>query len=145
MGKLKNGEYVILDATRTKIRYGDWPAHILENARRDGTRVEVVFPIDPNAASQGATRELIKLCAIGCGRITTTRALINKLDRFRPFSTMSQNGLVKVVKGCSNDLWNKIENDNEFSILSLRRLMAVAGGHDDLADCCSDAFYVPSL
>lgn len=140
MGKLKNGEYVILDVTRTKIRYGDWPAHILENARRDGAKVEVIFPIDPNAASQGATKELIKLCATGCGRITTTRALINKLDRFRPFSTMSQNGFVKIVKGCSHDLWNKTENNNEFFYSELEGFDGGRKGHDDCADCCSDAF-----
>lgn len=140
MGKLKNGEYVILDVTRTKIRYGDWPAHIIENSRRDGTRVDIVFPVDPNAASQGATKDLIKLCAVDCGRIHTTRALSNKLDRFRPFSSMSQNGLVSVVKGCANDLWNKIYNDNEFFYAELEGFDGGRKGHDDMADCCSDAF-----
>lgn len=140
MGKLKNGEYVVLEVTRTKIRYGDWPAHILDNAKRDGSRVDVVFPIDPNAASKGATQELVKLCAIGCGRITTTRALSNKLDRFRPFSTMAQNGLVKVVKCCATDLWNKIENDNEFFYSELEGFDGGRKGWDDMVDCCSDAF-----
>ena len=72
------------------------------------------------------------------------RASSSKLDRFRPFSAMAQNGGVHFLKGCGTDYENGIKNDNNFIFRELevfdgtRKRSEV--GHDDLADCLADCF-----
>ncbi|MNY34992.1 hypothetical protein D3C86_1693720 [compost metagenome] len=57
---------------------------------------------------------------------------------------MAQNGGIKIVKDCGMDYENKIYNDLNFFY---REAEAFDGtrrsgenGHDDMVDCCSDAF-----
>src|SRR5690625_2965942 len=60
MGKLHTGDYVILEVVRTRITFGDWEQHILDNAFRDGNKVEIILPQDPNAAAKAATSLLAR-------------------------------------------------------------------------------------
>jgi predicted phage terminase large subunit-like protein len=140
MGKLKTGDYIILDVVRTHIRFGEWESFILDQAYKDGHRVEIVIPEDPNAAAKGATRMLVRKIIEAGYRCYSKKAISNKLDRFRLFSAACQNGLVSIVKGCATDLWNKIYHDNSFFYNELELFDGGRKGHDDMCDCCSDAF-----
>lgn len=144
MGKMKNGQYVVLDVVRTRITFGDWLEHILENARRDGPGVDIVLAEDPNPASKASTK-LLAQSLIEQGFITKTRrASAGKLDAFRPFAASAELGVVSVVKGCATDLWNKIDNNNEFFYKELEafdgKRRSGESGHDDMVDCCSLAY-----
>lgn len=143
MGKLKSGDYVILDVVRTHITFGQWLDHILENARRDGPKTEIILGEDPNPAAKAAIKLLAK-DIIEAGYIAKTRRASNgKLDAFRPFAASAELGFVKVVKNCSTDLWNKILNDNEFFYTELESFdgtRSTSSRKDDLVDCCSLAY-----
>ncbi|MCY1429228.1 hypothetical protein D9M71_451370 [compost metagenome] len=71
------------------------------------------------------------------------RAPAGKLDSFRPFAASVELGVVQMVKNCSNDLWNKISNNNDFfhnELESFDGTRSTATKKDDLVDCCSLAF-----
>lgn len=144
MGKLRNGNYVILDVYRTRITFGDWEKQILDSAQRDGPEVEIILGEDPNPAAKASTI-LIARSIIEHGYVVKTkRASQGKLDSFRPFAASAELGVVSIVKGCCNDLWNKIVCDNDFFH---KELEAFDGqrrsgemGHDDMADCASLAY-----
>lgn len=141
MGRKKSsGEYVILDVVRTHLRFGEWENFIVEQAIKDGGKVDIILPEDPNAASKGACRALVNKI-IGHGfRAMPKKALNNKLDRFRLFAAASYNGYVSVVQGCATDLWDKVYGDNTFFYKELEAFDGGRKGHDDMADCCSDCF-----
>jgi len=144
LGKLRNGNYVILDVYRTRITFGDWEKQILDSAQRDGPEVEIILGEDPNPAAKASTM-LIARSIIEHGYVVKTkRASLGKLDSFRPFAASAELGVVSIVKGCCNDLWNKIVADNDFFH---KELEAFDGqrrsgemGHDDMADCASLAY-----
>ena len=144
MGKLKNGNYVILEVLRTRITFGDWFNHILSNAKRDGFGVDIILPEDPNAASKAATALLARsLNDEGyCARMK--RSSQGKLDSFRPFAASAELGVIAVVKNCATDLWNKIQNNNEFFYKELENFDGTRkngeAGHDDLCDISSLAY-----
>lgn len=143
MVKLRNGDYVITDIKRTRIRFGDWEQFVLDQAAEDDKNTIVLIPQDPNPAAKAATEILVRrLCELGI-YAQSVRASTSKLDRFRPFSALAQQGAVKIMKGCGTDLENKIYNSNEFFY---KELEAFTGerkksevGHDDMVDCCGDA------
>lgn len=144
IGKLKSGDYVVLDVTRTRITFGQWFDHILENARRDGSKTEIILGEDPNPAAKASitilARELIEYGYI----VKTRRATGGKLDNFRPFAASAELGVVHIVKNCATDLWNKIYNDNDFFYRELENFDGTRKssevGHDDMVDCCSLAY-----
>lgn len=144
MGKLRTGNYVVLDVTRTRITFGDWESHILENAQRDGHGVDIILPEDPNAAAKAATGLLARRMN-EYGYVTRTRrSTQGKLDAFRPFAAIAETGGVAFVRACGNDLWNKVFGDNEFVYKELEmfdgKRRGGESGHDDIVDCCSLAF-----
>lgn len=146
MGKTRSGNYIILDVKRTRIRYGDWEKFIIENAMEDKERfreVTVLVPEDPNPAAKAACSLLIKSLAENGFYAQRMRASSSKLDRFRPFSSLAQNGFVKFLKGCGTDLENKVYNDNNFIYKELEAFDGLRrrgeNGHDDIADSISDA------
>lgn len=144
MGKLKNGNYVILDVIRTRITFGTWESHVLENARNDGSRVEIILPEDPNAASKAATQLLARTIIENGFVVKTRRSALGKLDSFRPFAAAVELGIVQVVKNCATDLWNNITKNNEFFYAELEafdgKRRSGPNSHDDCVDCCSLAF-----
>jgi len=144
MGKLKSGNYVILDVCRTRITFGDWFSHICSNAEKDCPNVEIILPEDPNPASKAST-VLLARSLIEQGYITKTRRSAGgKLDSFRPFAASAELGVVSIVKDCANDLWNKIVNNNDFFHSELENFDGKRRsgplGHDDMCDCCSLAY-----
>lgn len=143
MGKLKNGNYIILDAVRTRITFGSWLDHILDNAARDGYETEIILPEDPNPQSKAATTLLVRSLN-EYGYVTKMRrAPGGKLDSFRPFAASVEVGVVSMVKNCCNDLWNNITNNNDFfhnELESFDGTRSTSSKKDDLVDCCSLAY-----
>lgn len=144
MGKLKSGEYVILDVCRTRIRFGDWKKHILENAERDGRFVDIVLPQDPGIQAKANSFTLAKeICESGFS-CTTKRSAMGKLEDFKPFSACAQLNAVQIVKDCGNDLFHKIYHDNDFYYDELENFTGQRNnkkdGHDDQVDATSGAF-----
>lgn len=144
MSRTKDKEYIIEDVKRTRIQFGNWKQFVLDCAANDPRGTTYYIPEDPNPAAKAAAKLLARELAEAGLYVKTMRASGKKLDRFRPFSSMAQNGGVKILKGCCTDLENKISNDNTFFY---KELEAFDGerrrgetGHDDLADVCSDAF-----
>lgn len=139
MGKLKNGEYVILDVNRHHIRFGDWVDFILQNAKNDGTHVDIILPEDPNPAAKAATQMMAKEIISYGFYVNTKKASSSKVDRFRPFSSAAQTGLISVVKNCATDFWNKVDKDNSFYYNELERFEGKRE-INDMADATADAF-----
>src|SRR5690606_18411040 len=70
-----------------------------------------------------------------------------KIERFKTFADFSMNGFVKIMRDCGNsiDHVNGLKkhvsvNNNDFWISELESFDGKRKGHDDIADCCSDAF-----
>ena len=144
MGKLKTGDYVILDVTRTRIRFGEWEQHILENAQIDGKRVEIVIPQDPNIQAKANSVSLARKINEAGYYCTTKRAAAGKLEDFKPFAACAQLGTVQIVKDCGNDLANKQYNTLDFYYQELEffngKRSNKKDGHDDAVDGTSLAF-----
>jgi len=140
MGLLKNGEYVILDVIRWRGRAGEVERKILEIAEEDGRKVDIVIPRDPGAAGLSAAKSLAKIITAGGFYVRMKPTSKSKLDRFRPFSSASQNGLIHIVKGCCDDLENKVFRDNSFYYGEMESFKGERSGHDDLCDATADAF-----
>lgn len=143
MSKLKDGSYFVHDVQRTRIRFGDWKAFIINNAMQDGPGVDIVLPEDPNPAAKAATKLLAKDIAEHGFFARTIRASSSKLDRFRPFSSLAMNGHIKFLKNCGTDHENKIYNDLGFVYKELETFTGQRkggeAGHDDICDCLSDS------
>ena len=146
VSKLKNGSYFVHDVQRTRILFGDWETFVMNNAARDGYNTEILIPLDPGASAKVATSMLTRAIAEKGYRVRTLKTTQSKLDRFRPFSSLSLNGHIKFLKGCGYDFENKVDGDNNFVY---RELEAFNGkrrsgemGHDDLVDCLSDCISI---
>lgn len=144
MGKLRNGNYVILDVIRTRITFGDWFGHILNNAKLDGFDVDIILPEDPNAASKAATTLLARSLNDEGYSCKMRRSSQGKLDAFRPFAASAELGVISIVRNCGTDLWNKIQNNNDFFLKEMENFDGTRkngeAGHDDVVDCASLAY-----
>lgn len=144
MGKLKTGDYVILEVTRTRIRFGEWRQHILENAMKDGRKCEIVIPQDPNIQAKANSISLAReICESGF-TCTTRRSALGKLEDFKPFAACAQLGTVFIVRDCGFDLFNKQYNTLDFFYDELENFTGIRSnrkdGHDDLVDGVSLGF-----
>lgn len=143
VSKLKNGSYFVHDVQRTRIRFGDWKKFILNNAISDGYDVDIILPLDPGAAAKAATGLLSRELSEEGFRVRTLQTTKSKLDRFRPVSSLSQNGHVVFLKNCGTDHENKVLNDNNFIYKELESFTGLRksgeSGHDDIVDAMSDA------
>jgi predicted phage terminase large subunit-like protein len=146
IGKLRTGDYVVLENTRTRIRFGEWKKHILEHAQRDGTKVEIIIPQDPNPQAKSNAVALARSIIESGYRASTRRSAQGKLEDFKPFSAAAQLGVVYYVKDCSFDYFNKINGDNDFVYDELEAFDGLRrsgeSGHDDLADTSGGGFLV---
>lgn len=144
MRKMKNGDYIIDDVRRCRIRHGQWEQFVLECWQDDPHGTEYIIPQDPGPAAQRATQLFCRrLAELG---IPTKKERTNKskLDRFRPFASIAQNDGVKMVTGCANDPDNNKRNDNDFYYTELEVFTGERKrgelGHDDMVDATSTAF-----
>lgn len=140
MDLLKNGNYVITDVVRWRSRYGEVERKILEVAESDGKKVDIVIPRDPGQAGLAAAQMLARTIT-GSGyycRMKPTSK--SKIERFRPFGSACENGLVEIVRNCADDLWNKTYNDNTWFYNEMEAFDGGRRGHDDSVDAVSEAF-----
>lgn len=146
ISKMKDGTYFIHDIQRTRIRFGDWKDFIVSNAQRDGNKVDIVLPLDPNPASKAATTMLAREISAEGFFVRTMRANSSKVDRFRPFASMCMNGGIRILKNCGTDFENKVFSELGFFYKELETFTgerkAGRNGHDDLVDSCSDGFMI---
>lgn len=135
MHKMKDGTYVISDVQRTRIRPGDWFKFVVDSALGDTSDTVYYIPQDPGASAKRAVlmfcRELSEH-GLYVKRMSTQQS---KLERFRPFSSMAQNGGIKILKGCGVDHENNINYDNSFIYKELETFTGARNrtkdGHDD--------------
>ena len=149
MSKLKDGTYVIRDAKRTRIRFGDWQNFIISNAMEDieeSPRVTICLPISPNPESKAATIMMARELG-GQGLVVETLQATgnnSKLDGFRPLAALSQNGGVKILKDCMLDVDVDVRDNDilykEFELFDGTR--STRNRKDDLVDCASGAFRI---
>jgi len=137
---LRDGTYVIEEVTRFRGTYGEVHKHIVENGKRDGSRVEIILPQDPGAAGKAAAKMMqLKLSEEGfSSKVRPTNK--SKLDRFRPFCSASEAGGIYIVKGCATDFENKIFNNNSFYYAELENFTATRNQKEDMVDATGDAF-----
>lgn len=144
MGKTKEGNYIILDVTRTRITFGKWKDYILNNAYRDGKSVIVIIPEDPNPQAKANSFKLADEIRSHEFPITTKKSNSKKMEMFRPFAAASENGIIHILKGCCFDEWNNIHGDDAFYFNELEAFDGERrrgeAGHDDLVDATSLAF-----
>lgn len=145
MRKMKSGEYVIDDIRRIRCRVGDWEKNILEWADYDPPGTTYIIPQDPGAAGERVARDMARHLAENGLYVKKTKVTNRgKLDRFKPFASVAQNGSVKIVSNCGTDYENGYVNDLEFYYKELEAFTGERkrgeSGHDDLVDATSDAF-----
>lgn len=146
MRKLKSGIYIIDDIRKDRIRAGDWFDFVMDCVAVDPKNTSYYIPLDPGAAAKRATemfcRELSE-AGLYVRKLTTNKS---KLERFRPFSSMAQNGGIQFLSNCGTDFENDITNDLKFVYRELENFTGERkrgeNGHDDIVDTISDAFYV---
>lgn len=135
MAKLKNGNFVVLDITRHRMRFGDWFNHAVELAKEDGKSCSIILPIDPNPHAKASTMMLARDLNAAGYTTYTKRSSQGKLDAFRPFAASCQVGVVDFVKDCGRDFWNNVYNTNEFAYTELEMFTGKRKkgelGHDD--------------
>lgn len=138
MSRGKDGYYYIEDVVRDRIRILEVLELIAQVAKEDieycSSVIHTFIPQDPNASGQWTAQQWVNELAsrgIGVKTISTVGAK-SKLQRFLPFCAVSEQGLVKIVKG----EWN-LEFFNELESFTGERRSRM---HDDQVDACSDAF-----
>jgi len=92
-----DGYYYIEHAFKFRERIHEVQKVMLETATSDGYRTTVVFPDDPGAAGKIASASHAKNLAGFKYKKAKTSA--RKIERFLPFASAAQAGLVKIVKG----------------------------------------------
>ena len=137
IARTRSGYYVVEDVIR-----GRWRAGELENMLVEQTRKDIEFygysclgylPIEPASAGKimkhhmsrifAQERVPIKFFKVGSGK--------SKLDRFLPFASVAENGLVKIKE----DDWNE-DFLTELELFSGTRSKI----HDDIVDSTADAY-----
>jgi phage terminase large subunit-like protein len=156
MSRSEDGEYTIEDVVRFRGRHGDVMKLIIETSKRDGDGVTQYIPKDPGVGGSAYCEEIIK--TLVSNNITAKAMPVagrgGKIQRFGPFSAACQANMVSMVKGCTNDLENKIMANNEVFYDELERVdpANTRVGHNDMFDACADAFeaankvkYIPAF
>lgn len=141
MSKLKDGNYFIHDIRRTRIQPGQWFDFIMEAAIVDGSKVDIVLPLDPQTRYSNSF--IAKDLSSKGFYVRQFKASGRKEDRFKPFSSIVMNGGMQILRNCGTDYENRIFNDNNFFYKELEAYdgtRSTGNRHDDLCDACSDAF-----
>ena len=130
IGLGEDGFYYIMDV----IRFRDSIAKVKEIVKRtavsDGIRSIVSIPLDPGGHGKHAFQDHVKNLS---GFIVKKRKTEkSKLERFMPFASLAENGLVKMVHG----EWNKPFN------IELEAFTGNGKGKDDQVDGASDALKI---
>ena len=137
IAKLKSGRYLIEDLVHGRWRVGELEQMLVKQARKDfetyGSSCMNYLPIEPASAGKIQKHHFSMVFAearvpIKFYKVGTTKS---KLDRFLPFASVSENGLV-VVK---EDEWNETFF-TELELFTGSRSKI----HDDIVDATADSF-----
>lgn len=135
MGKLKNGNYVILEVIRHRMRSSGWMEFILDNAKRDGKKTLILLPQDPNPLAGDNAKRMAKAVIEAGYQAKLKRSTQGKLEGFVNFAAVAELGFIEVMADCATDLWNKIYDNNEFFFKELEvfdgKRKNTKVGHDD--------------
>lgn len=127
------GGITIEDVVRLRDRPHIVKETIFEVAEQDGRGVTIVLPLDPGATAGAYCRNLQRELIERGFRCKLVKPDKSKLNRFRPFSAISESKFVSVVKAPWNDdFFEELERFDG----------GKHSGHDDQADACSDGFYI---
>lgn len=133
MSRDKFGFYYIEDVQRfRKLSDGVLKA-ILDCANRDGKDdCTVTIPKDPGAGGKTANSFFIRTLAENGipAKSVVVSGHSGKISRFKPFCTLAEQGMVRIVKGD----WN------ESFLAELEDFIGDKNQKDDQVDACSDAF-----
>lgn len=141
MSKLKDGNYFIHNVRRIRILPGEWMDFILEAAIEDGTKVDIVLPLDPQTRYSNSF--LAKDLSSKGFYVRQFKATGKKEDRFKPFASIVMNGGMQILRNCGFDYENGIKNDLNFFYTELESYDGTRSSgsrHDDVCDACSDSF-----
>ena len=137
IAKLKSGRYLIEDMVRGRWRVGELEQMLVEQTKKDiemyGYNCINYLPVEPASAGKIQKFHFSKVFAeakvpVKFYKVGTTKS---KLDRFLPFASVSENGLV-IVKEAE---WNE-DFFAELEIFTGSR----SKNHDDIVDSCADSF-----
>lgn len=129
MGRLKSGEFIVLDVIRRAANAADVRRMIVQTAKAD--RLEygmhtITLPQDPGQAGKDQAATYVK--ALAGYKVRTAPVTGSKINRAVPFSAQWQGGNVLLLAGD----WNK-----EY----LQEMEGFPDAlHDDMVDASSDAF-----
>lgn len=137
IARTRSGYYVVEDMIRGRWRAGELENMLVEQTRKDiemyGYNCVGYLPVEPASAGKimkhhmsrvfAQERVPIKFFKVGSGK--------SKLDRFLPFASVAENGLVKIKE----DDWNE-EFLTELELFTGTRSKI----HDDIVDATSDAY-----
>lgn len=132
MSKDREGIYTIEDIQSLRDRPHAVEKLVLETAQNDPPNTLVVIPCDPGQAGIAYSNGLkVKLAELGIP-CKIVKANKSKLLRFKPFSSLSEAGVVRFVKAeWLDEAYEELENFNG----------AKNNGHDDICDAISDAVF----
>lgn len=141
MALTKDGRYIVEDVLRFRGTFHEVYKKILDTAKADGNKVQVLIPQDSGAAGLNAAKGLQQFLSEHSIASKTVKTSKSKLDRFRPFAACCESGAVDILLNCATDLENKIFNDNGFFYSELENFIDKNRNQkDDMWDCCGDCF-----
>lgn len=129
MGRMRNGQYIVLHVTRGAWASSDVRARIRSTAQTDRAEYncnKILLPQDPGQAGKEQAQSYVKELA---GFIVETKTVSkDKVTRAEPLAAQWQNGNVLLLEGEWNEVFlNEMES-------------FPAALHDDQVDAASDAF-----
>jgi predicted phage terminase large subunit-like protein len=129
MGRLKSGEFIVLDVIRRAANAADVRRMIVQTAKADRADYglhTITIPQDPGQAGKDQAATYVK--ALAGHKVRTAPVTGSKIVRAVPFSAQWQGGNVLLLAGA----WNKDY---------LQELEGFPDAlHDDMVDASSDAF-----
>lgn len=135
----EDGLYYVEHAFKFRDRVHEVQKCMLETAELDGHGCWVVYPEDPGSAGKIASASHAKNLAGFKYKKAKTSA--RKIERFLPFASAAQAGLVKFVK---SDYWRDPRNGDVYTWEKLFTDLEVDVGNrnikEDIVDAISDAF-----
>lgn len=144
MSRTKDGEYIIEHVFRFRGVHGDVQEQILKLARQDGPDVVVGIPWDPGPGGEAYAKHLVKVLSENgfTAKMVRSAGRGTKMNRFGPFASVSQAGMVKIVKRCCDDLENNILANNDTFFDELEEYDGSRNVKDDMLDAISDTYEV---
>lgn len=137
IARTRDGEFIVEDVQHVRKRSGENLDFIIKIAQQDrekfGNNIKTILPLDP--AESGKAIKIVRAKEFAMRGIPVKFEKVgtkkSKLDKFIPFSSAAENGVVSVLKADWNNVFHKeLENFDGVS----RRF------HDDIVDSTASAY-----